>query len=81
MLSRFHPTSMGEQSFGVAVSPGTTIIEKLAGSGKWNKVEVVHLVINYAPYTVLYLELMGNHDQPIPSLFVEGCIARGRAEY
>lgn len=61
--------------------PGTTIIEKLAGSGKWNKVEVVHPVTNHVPYAVLDFEFMGNHVQLVPALIVEGAIAWGRAEY
>lgn len=61
--------------------PGTTVIQKLAGSGKWNKVEVVNLRAFHGPHTVFDLEFMGNHDEPVSSLIVEGFIAWRRAEY
>jgi len=57
--------------------PGTTIIEELAGSRKWNKVEVIHMMTNYVPYTVLDFEFMGDHVEPVQAVTVEGSIAPG----
>jgi hypothetical protein len=57
----FTPRQWVRESSALRFPPGTTIIEELAGSRKWNKVEVIHMVTNHAPYTVFDFEFTGNH--------------------